>query len=179
LLLSKSAFQTPTSAFGSASRQAAAKNAKTTSFLIGFAKYTSESKAQLRTAAGGFVAGGERSVLCRNAPPMGIEFRMAEFSRNSLFEFFGDEVFQPFSFVMQFVYWVIKHAEEKRLDQSMMTDDLKGSLSSSFRQANASVRFIFHERLVGGSQLLQHIGDRSRGNLKPTRKLITADAAFI
>ena len=62
---------------------------------------------------------------------MGIKFRVAEFAGNTFFEFFRDEVLQPFGLIVQFIDRVIQHAEKKGLNQSMVTDDFKSPLSPS------------------------------------------------
>src|SRR3954462_13687379 len=102
---------------------------------------------------------GKRPILGGDAAPMRIEFGMPEFAGNPLLKFFGDEVFQALGLLVQFIDRVIKHMEEERLNQAMVTDNLEGPFSSSFGQANTTMGFIFHERAVGPSQLLQHVGD--------------------
>src|SRR3954447_18355460 len=98
-------------------------------------------------------------VFRRDTPPMRIEFRVAKFAGNSLFEFLRDEVLQTFGFLVQFVYTVIEYAKKECLDEPVMANNFKSSISAGFREPDTSMRLVLHERLIGGSELLQHVRD--------------------
>ena len=60
---------------------------------------------------------------------MGIELGISEPGGDARFETLRDKVFQAFCLIVKFFDRVVKDFIEKRLNQSMVTNDLKGTFS--------------------------------------------------
>ncbi len=65
------------------------------------------------------------AVERRYAVPVGIGVRVAQLFRNTPLEVLGDEMFEPFCFVVQFFDWVTEHGEQEGLNKPMVPHNLK------------------------------------------------------
>src|SRR5579862_3678752 len=92
--------------------------------------------------------------------PVGIEFRMAKLRGDAFLEPFGDEMFKPFSLLMNFFHRIIENLVEIGLDQPMMAEYFQCAAPSFRRQSNTAPLFVFHIRWSSRSELLQHVRDR-------------------
>jgi hypothetical protein len=110
---------------------------------------------------------------------MRIEVRMAHFFGHSLFELFGDKVFEALGFVVQFTQGIAEHLEEKSLEEAVMANDLERPLTAELRETHTAVRLIFDERRRGEGQLLKHVGDGGRRYGKAVGQLLAADTALL
>jgi hypothetical protein len=77
----------------------------------------------------GLIRAGRRKgpIETGNGMPVRIELRMVQLCGHSFLEALRDEMLQPFRFIMDFIPRVSKDLMQKRLDQAVMSDYLKGT----------------------------------------------------
>jgi len=110
---------------------------------------------------------------------MRVASRMPQLPRNPLLKRLRDEVLQPLSFIMQFINGVIEDLKEKRFDQPMMPHNLQGASPPGARQLYAFASFIVHQRFRFACELLEHIGNGRRRNIKTRGQFRAADSSAL
>ena len=110
---------------------------------------------------------------------MRVGSRIPQLRRNPLLERFRDEVLQPLGFIVQLINGVIEDLKEKRFDQPMMPHNLQGASSPGTRQRHAVASFIVHQRFWLARELLEHIRDGRRRNIKARGQFRAADSSAL
>lgn len=94
-----------------------------------------------------------------DAGAVGVAVGVTELGGDAGLEALGDEVFQALGLVVQLVQVVVEHAMKEGLDETVMADDLEGTAATQRREADAAVALVVDKRVLGGGELLQHVGD--------------------
>ena len=125
------------------------------------------------------MAGRHRAVECGDAGAMGVAVGVAQLGRYAGFEALGDEVLQALGFVVKLVDFVVEHAVQEGLDEAMVADDLQGAATTCVGETDTVVPLVFNQRVLGGGELLQHVGDRGGSYLQTIGQRGRADAAAL
>ena len=107
-----------------------------------------------------------RTVEGGDAGSMGVAVGVAELGRYTCFEALGDEVFQAFGFVVQLVDLVVEHPMQESLDEAMVANNLQCTAPARSGETDAAMALILDQRILRGSELLQHVGDGCRRHVE-------------
>src|SRR6185437_15653099 len=100
-------------------------------------RYKREPSQLFRAVAVHAVARGHGAVQSGDAGAMWIAVGVAELGGDPGFEALGDEVFQALGLVVQLIDFVVEHAIQEGLDETVVTDDLQGAAASRWRETDA------------------------------------------
>ncbi len=70
------------------------------------------------------------AIQSGDAVAVGIPGRVAELGSDSFFKMLGDEVFEAFGLVMQFVEGIIQDFKEKGFYEAVMADDFQSAFAA-------------------------------------------------
>jgi len=74
-----------------------------------------------------------------------VGFRIAQFGRDTILQFFRNEMLQTLGFFVNLLPRVIKHIVKEPLEKAMMPHDLQRPLSAGRGKANSMVPLIRYE----------------------------------
>jgi hypothetical protein len=125
------------------------------------------------------MTGRHSAVESRDTGAVRVAVRVAEFGVDASFKTLGDEVFQALGLAVELVEVIVEHTVKKSFDKAVMTDDLQRTAAAEGGQADPAMAFVFDQRVLGCSELLEHVGDRSGGDPQALRQGGRADAAAL
>src|ERR1035441_8554247 len=103
---------------------------------------------------------------------MGVEFRISEFLSDAIFQFFGNEMLQPFSLLVYLIPGITKDLAKEKLHQTVPANDTKRPFPAFVGQARAAVLLIGDAGSFPSGQLLKHPGYGRRRNAQASRNRI-------
>lgn len=121
------------------------------------------------------MARGHGAIEGRDAGTVGITLGMAQLGVDAGLEALGDEVLQALGLVVEFVQFIVEHAMQEGLDQSVVADNFEGAAAARGRKDDTAVALVFDQRILRSGELLQHVGDGSRGHLEALGKRAGSD----
>jgi len=110
---------------------------------------------------------------------VGVACGVVELGGDTGFEFFRDEVFEAFGFVVEFVERIVEDFEEEGFYEAMVANDFQRAFAAGSGQADTTSTLVGDERAALGGKLLQHVGDGGWRDAEVRGELRAADAALL